>query len=482
MRSYRPEELFDDDGRLVAALRALAPAGHRRMSANPHANGGRLRRPLALPDFRDHAVEVTAPGASVHEPTRVLGQYLVDVVRDNPDNFRIFGPDETASNRLDAVYEVTDKVFAGEILARRRAPGPQRPGDGDPLRAHLPGLARGLPAHRPARPLQLLRGVHPHRRLDAQPAREVAQDDARPRVAPAASPRSTTCSPRTCGARTTTASPTRTPASSTTWSTRRPRWSGSTCRRTPTRCSPRCGTAWRSQHYVNVVVAGKQPSFDWLDAEAADLHCARGLGSGTGPRTTATTPTWSSPAPATYRLSRRWPRPAILREHLPDLKVRFVNVVDLMRLQDDAEHPHGLSDRDFDTVFTTDKPVIFAYHGYPWLIHRLTYRRTNHANLHVRGYKEEGTTTTPFDMVMMNDLDRFHLVMDVIDRVPGAGLAGRGAAPGDGRPRARGRGPGPASTARTCPRCATGPGPAPSPVGAPRRRRPRSRQTRAERA
>ena len=195
-----------------------------------------------------------------------------------------------------------------------------------------------------------------------------------------------------------------------------------------------------SQHYVNVVVAGKQPQFDWLDAEAADLHCARGLGiwdwashEGDDPDVVIAC---AGDVPTLEALAAT----KILRERLPDLKIRFVNVVDLMRLQDDREHPHGLTARDFDTVFTVDKPVIFAYHGYPWLIHRLTYRRTNHDNIHVRGYKEEGTTTTPFDMVMMNDLDRFHLVMDVIDRVPSLGLARRSAAAGDGRPAAPGAG------------------------------------------
>ena len=208
-------------------------------------------------------------------------------------------------------------------------------------------------------------------------------------------------------------------------------------------------TAWSSQHYVNVVVAGKQPQFDWLDAEEADLHCARGLGIWDWASTRASDPDVVIACAGDVPTLEALAAVAILREQLPELKVRFVNVVDLMRLQDETEHPHGLSDRDFDTVFTADKPVIFAYHGYPWLIHRLTYRRTNHDNLHVRGYKEEGTTTTPFDMVMMNDLDRYHLVMDVIDRVPGARVARGAAAPGDGRhppprpavdPRAR-RGP-----------------------------------------
>jgi xylulose-5-phosphate/fructose-6-phosphate phosphoketolase len=420
MRSYRPEELFDDDGRLVASLQELAPAGHRRMSANPHANGGRLRRPLALPDFRAHAVEVTAPGASVHEPTRELGRYLIDVVRDNPDNFRIFGPDETASNRLDAVYEVTDKVFAGEI----------RPVD-EHL-AHSGRVMEILSEHTCQGWLEgyLLTGrhglfscyeafIHIVDSMLNQHAKwlKTTRDlEWRPRIASL-----------------------NYLLSSHVWrqdhngfSHQDPGFIDHVMNKKaevvrvylPPDTNTLLSTmqhCLESQHYVNVVVAGKQPQFDWLDADAADLHCARGLGiwdwashDGDDPDVVIAC---AGDVPTLEALAAT----SILREHLPELRVRFINVVDLMRLQDESEHPHGLSTRDFDTVFTTDKPVIFAYHGYPWLIHRLTYRRTNHDNIHVRGYKEEGTTTTPFDTVMMNDLDRYHLVMDVIDRVPSLG-------------------------------------------------------------
>jgi xylulose-5-phosphate/fructose-6-phosphate phosphoketolase len=420
LRTYRPEELFDDDGRLVASVRALSPEGHRRMSANPHANGGLLRRPLALPGFRAHAVEVSAPGASVHEPTRELGRYLVDVVRDNPDNFRIFGPDETASNRLDAVYEVTDKVFAGEIL---------------PVDEHLAPSGRVmeiLSEHTCQGWLEgyLLTGrhglfscyeafIHIVDAMLNQHAKwlKTTRDlEWRPRIASL-----------------------NYLLSSHVWrqdhngfSHQDPGFIDHVVNKKaevvrvylPPDTNTLLSTmqhCLESEHYVNVVVAGKQPQFDWLDAEAADLHCARGLGiwdwashEGDDPDVVIAC---AGDVPTLEALAAT----KILREQLPDLKVRFVNVVDLMRLQDEREHPHGLSARDFDTVFTQDKPVIFAYHGYPWLIHRLTYRRTNHDNIHVRGYKEEGTTTTPFDMVMMNDLDRYHLVIDVIDRVPSLG-------------------------------------------------------------
>jgi xylulose-5-phosphate/fructose-6-phosphate phosphoketolase len=420
LRSYRPEELFGDDGRLVASLRELAPRGDRRMSANPHANGGMLRRPLSLPDFRAHAVDVSAPGASVHEPTRELGHYLVDVVRDNPDNFRLFGPDETSSNRLDAVYEVTDKVFAGEIL---------------PVDEHLATSGRVmeiLSEHTCQGWLEgyLLTGrhglfscyeafIHLVDSMLNQHAKwlKTTRDlEWRPRIASL-----------------------NYLLSSHVWrqdhngfSHQDPGFIDHVMNKKaevvrvylPPDTNTLLSTMQHclaSQHYVNVVVAGKQPQFDWLDAEAADLHCARGLGiwdwashEGDDPDVVIAC---AGDVPTLEALAAT----SILRERLPELRVRFVNVVDLMRLQDETEHPHGLSARDFDTVFTTDRPVIFAYHGYPWLIHRLTYRRTNHDNIHVRGYKEEGTTTTPFDMVMMNDLDRFHLVMDVIDRVPSLG-------------------------------------------------------------
>ena len=420
MRSYRPDELFEDDGRLAARLRELSPAGTRRMSANPHANGGLLRRPLVLRDYRDHAVEVTSPGESVHESTRVLGNYLTDVMRDNTDNFRIFGPDETASNRLDGVYAVTDKVFAGEIW------------DVDEHLAHSGRVVEILSEHTCQGWLEgyLLTGRHglfscyeafihivdAMLNQHAKWLKTTREIEWRPPIASlnylltshvwrqdhnGFSHQDPGFIDHVVNKKAEVVRVYLPPDTNTLLSTMR--------------------HCLESTHYVNVVVAGKQPVFDWLDRDAADLHCARGLGiwdwASNGGDDPDVVIACAGDVPTLEALAAV----SILREHLPELKVRFVNVVDLMRLQDDTEHPHGLSHRDFDTVFTKDKPVIFAYHGYPWLIHRLTYRRTNHGNIHVRGYKEEGTTTTPFDMVMMNDLDRYHLVMDVIDRVPSLG-------------------------------------------------------------
>ena len=425
LASYRPEELFDDDGRLVARLRELAPAGERRMSANPHANGGLLRRPLRLPDFRASAVEVASPGGSVHEATRVLGRYLIDVVRDNPDNFRIFGPDETASNRLDAVYEVTDKVFAGTIL------------EVDEHLARSGRVVEILSEHTCQGWLEgyLLTGRH-----GLFSCYEAFIHLVDSMVNQHAKWLKTT---RSIGWRPPIASLNYL-LTSHVWrqdhngfSHQDPGFIDHVVNKSaevvrvylPPDTNTLLSTmqhCLESTHYVNVVVAGKQPTFDWLDAEAADLHCARGLGIWDWASTTETDPDVVIACAGDVPTIEALAATSILRQHLPDLAVRFVNVVDLMRLQDETEHPHGLSMRDFDTVFTTDRPVIFAYHGYPWLIHRLTYRRTNHDNIHVRGYKEEGTTTTPFDMVMMNDLDRYHLVMDVIDRVPGLGQRAAG--------------------------------------------------------
>jgi xylulose-5-phosphate/fructose-6-phosphate phosphoketolase len=425
MRSYRPEELFDDSGRPVAELRALAPEGTRRMSANPHANGGLLRRPLDLPDFRTRAVEVTEPGASVHEATRVFGDYLSDVVRLNRDNFRLFGPDETASNRLDGVYAETDKVFAGEIwpVDEHLAPSGRvvemlsehtcqgwlegylltgRHGlfscyeafihlVDSMLNQHVKWLktTRTLEWRPPIASLNYLLTSHVWRQdhngfSHQDPGFIDHVVNKKAEVVRVYLP----------------------PDTNTLLSTMR--------------------HCLESEHYVNVVVAGKQPSFDWLDAEAADQHCARGLGIWEWASSEDGEPDVVLACAGDVPTLEALAAVSILREHLPDLDVRFVNVVDLMRLQDETEHPHGLASREFDNVFTTDRPVIFAYHGYPSLIHRLTYRRTNHHNIHVRGYKEEGTTTTPFDMVMMNDLDRYHLVMDVIDRVPGLGTRAAG--------------------------------------------------------
>jgi xylulose-5-phosphate/fructose-6-phosphate phosphoketolase len=438
MRSYRPSELFEDEGRLVARLRDLAPRGTRRMSANPHANGGLLRRPLKLRDHGGHAVELKAPGASVHEATRVLGQYLTDVMRDNTDNFRIFGPDETASNRLDAVYEVTDKVFAGDIL------------DVDEHLAHSGRVVELLSEHtcqgwlegylltgrhglfscyeafihiidamvnQHAKWLKTTRGIEwrpPIASLNYLLTSHVWRQDHN-----GFSHQDPGFIDHVVNKKAEVVRVYLPPDTNTLLSTMR--------------------HCLESTHYVNVVVAGKQPVFDWLDREAADLHCARGLGIWDWASTDGDDPDVVIACAGDTPTLEALAAVQILREHVPDLAIRFVNVVDLMRLQDDTEHPHGLSHRDFDTVFTKDKPVIFAYHGYPWLIHRLTYRRTNHANIHVRGYKEEGTTTTPFDMVMMNDLDRYHLVMDVIDRVPSLGsrAASLRQLMGDTRTRAR---------------------------------------------
>jgi xylulose-5-phosphate/fructose-6-phosphate phosphoketolase len=421
LASYRPAELFGDDGVPVAELRELAPAGTRRMSANPHANGGLLRVPLKLPDFRRHAVEVKEPGGSIHEATRVFGQYLVDVVRDNPHTFRIFGPDETASNRLDAVYEVTDKAFAGEIrdvdehLARSGrvleilsehtcqgwAEGYLLTGRhavfscyeafihivDSMLNQHAKWLktTREIGWRPPVASLNYLLTSHVWRQdhngfSHQDPGFIDHVVNKKASVVRVYLP----------------------PDTNTLLSTMR--------------------HCLASTHYVNVVVSGKQPAFDWLGPEEADLHCARGAGIWDWASNDDGDPDVVVAAAGDVPTLEALAAVSLLREHLPELKVRFVNVVDLMKLQDEREHPHGLADRQFDGLFTTDKPVVFAYHGYPWLIHRLIYRRTGEDNFHVRGYKEEGTTTTPFDMVMMNDLDRYHLVMDVIDRVPSLGV------------------------------------------------------------
>ncbi len=420
MRSYLPEELFADDGRLRPEIAALAPSGTRRMSGNPHANGGLLRVPLDLPDFRTHGVDVPEPGGSVHEATRVFGQYLVDVVQQNPANFRIFGPDETASNRLDAVYAVTDKVFAGSILPV------------DEHLAHHGRVVEMLSEHQCQGWLEgyLLTGrhglfscyeafIHIIDAMVNQHAKwlKVTRGlEWRPRIASlnylltshvwrqdhnGFSHQDPGFIDHVVNKKAEVVRVYLPPDTNTLLSTMR--------------------HCLESEHYINVVVAGKQPQFDWLTPDEADLHCARGAGIWEWASNDGDDPDVVLAAAGDVPTLEALAAVSILRRELPELKVRFVNVVDLMRLQDDHEHPHGMSDREFDTLFTPNKPVVFAYHGYPWLIHRLTYRRTNHHNIHARGYKEEGTTTTPFDMVMMNDLDRYHLVMDVIDRVPGLG-------------------------------------------------------------
>ena len=423
MRSYRPEDLFDEEGRPRAEVVALAPLGGRRMGANPHANGGAILRDLRLPDFRDYAVEVTKPGTTASEPTRVLGVMLRDVIRLNEQarNFRLWGPDETESNRLGAVYEATAKQWQGEVSPLDVNLAPQgrviemlsehtcqgwlegylltgRHGLFSCYEAfvhivdsmfnqHAKWLkvTRSIEWRRPIASLNYLLTSHvwrqDHNGFSHQDpgfidhAVNKKAEVVRVYLPPDAN--------------------------------------------TLLSVADHC---LRSRDYVNIVVAGKQPCLDWLDMDAAVLHCTRGLGiwdwastDGDGEPDVVLGCAGDIPTLETLAAA------ALLREHLPTLKVRVVNVVDLMKLQSEAEHPHGLSDRDFDAIFTPDKPVVFAYHGYPWLIHRLTYRRTNHRNIHVRGYIEEGTTTTPFDMVVKNNMDRYHLVMDVIDRVPGVG-------------------------------------------------------------
>ena len=420
MASYRPEELFDADGRVNARISALAPSGDRRMSANPHTNGGLLRTPLVLRDFRERGVEVSAPGASVHEPTRVMGQYLLDVMTDNPANFRLVGPDETASNRLDAVYAVTDKVWQGEIL---------------PVDEHLARSGRVVEILSEHTCQGLLEGylltgrhglfscyeafIHLVDSMLNQHAKWLKVTGEIEWRRPIASLNYL--------------------LTSHVWrqdhngfSHQDPGFIDHVINKKPevvrVYLPPDTNTLLStiehnlaSTNYVNVIVAGKQPCFDWLTPDQAGDHCARGLGIWDWASNDNGDPDVVIACAGDVPTLEALAAVSILRDQLPELRIRFLNVVDLMRLQDDTEHPHGLSHRDFDTLFTADKPVIFAFHGYPWLIHRLTYRRTNHANLHVRGYKEEGTTSTPFDMVMMNDLDRFHLVIDVIDNVPTLG-------------------------------------------------------------
>jgi xylulose-5-phosphate/fructose-6-phosphate phosphoketolase len=420
MKSYRPEELFDAGGRLRPEIAELAPAGRRRMGANPHANGGELLRDLRMPDFRGYAVAVARPGAVEAEATRVLGGFVRDIIKLNRDsrNFRVFGPDETASNRLGAVFEATDRAWAAERLAGDDHLSP----DGrvmEVLSEHqcqgwlegylLTGrhglfscyeafihivdsmfnqhakwlkVTRHIPWRRPVASLNYLLTSHvwrqDHNGFSHQDPGFIDHvvnkkaDIIRVYLPPDAN--------------------------------------------TLLSVADHC---LRSRNYVNVIVAGKQPAPQWLDMVAAIRHCTAGLGiwewaSSDGGGEPDVVMACAGDVPTLETLAAV----DLLRKHVPALKVRVINIVDLMTIQSRSEHPHGLDDRDFDQLFTKDKPIIFAYHGYPWLIHRLTYRRTNHHNLHVRGYKEEGTTTTPFDMVVLNELDRFHLFSDVIDRVP----------------------------------------------------------------
>jgi xylulose-5-phosphate/fructose-6-phosphate phosphoketolase len=420
--SYRPEELFDEHGAPRDDVLAPAPEGARRMSANPHANGGLLLQALRLPDFRDYAVDVPAPAAGSSEATRVLGAFLRDVTAANGKDFRVFGPDETASNRLAAVLEVTGRTWEAEILPTDDSLAP----DGrvmEVLSEHLcqgwlegylltgrHGLfncyeafihivdsmfnqhakwlkvTRDIPWRRPIASLNYLLTSHVWRQdhngfSHQDPGFIDHVVNKKAEIVRVYLPPDANCL---------------------------------------LSVADHC---LRSRDYVNVIVAGKQPALDYLAMDDAIAHCTRGIGiwdwaSSDGGEQPDVVMACAGDVPTLETLSAV----ALLRQYLPELKVRVVNVVDLMRLQPASEHPHGMEDAEFDALFTVDRPVIFAYHGYPWLIHRLTYRRANHANLHVRGYKEEGTTTTPFDMVMLNHMDRFHLVMDVIDRVPGLGV------------------------------------------------------------
>ena len=426
LRSYKPEELFDENGTLLPELAELAPKGTRRMGSNPNANGGLLLKDLKLPDFRDYAVSVPRPGTVESEATRVMGQFLRDVMRLNDDNknFRVMGPDETNSNRLNSLFETTDRVFTGkilptddhisldgrvmEILSEHMCQGwlegyllTGRHGFFSCYEAFIHVIdsmfnqhakwlkvTRHIPWRRPIASLNYLLTSHVWRQdhngfshqdpgfLDhvinkkAEVVRVYLPPDANTLLS----------------------------------------------------VTDHC---LRSRNYVNVIVAGKQPELQYLDMEQAVKHTTAGVGiwqwaSNDSDGEPDVVMACAGDVPTLETLAAV----DLLRKHIPTLKIRVVNVVDLMTLQSESEHPHGLSDKDFDALFTTDKTIIFAFHGYPALIHRLTYRRTDHHNLHVRGYKEEGTTTTPFDMVVLNDLDRFHLVMDVIDRVPGLARSG----------------------------------------------------------
>jgi xylulose-5-phosphate/fructose-6-phosphate phosphoketolase len=420
MHSYRPEELFDQAGKLRPHLQALAPQGNRRMGSNPHANGGRLAKPLELPDFRDYAVDVPAPAASLAEATRVLGQFLRDVIVQNPRSFRLMGPDETVSNRLTAVFEKTDRAWDAE-----RLPGDDHLAAGgrvmEVLSEHLcQGWLEGY----------LLTGRHGL--FNCYEAFTHIVDSMFNQHAK--------------WLETTNKIAWRAPIPSLNYLLSSHVWrqdhNGFThqdpgfidhvvnkkARVIRVYLPPDANCllsvadhCLRSRQYVNVIVAGKQPALQYLAMDEAILHCTRGLGIWEWAGTAEAEPDVVLACAGDIPTLETVAAAALLREHLPDLRVRVINVVDLMRLQPESEHPHGLPDAEFDALFTRNRPVIFAYHGYPWLIHRLTYRRANHEGLHVRGYKEEGTTTTPFDMVMLNDLDRFHLVMEVIDRVPGLG-------------------------------------------------------------
>src|SRR5579875_1531021 len=428
MRSYKPEELFDAEGKLIAKLRQLAPKGTRRMSANPHANGGLLRKALLMPDFRDYAVEVPKPGGSEAEPTRILGTFLRDIMRRNPNNFRVFGPDETASNRLTALYEASKKAWMAELKPEDQD-GSELARDGrvmEMLSEHtLEGWLEGY----------LLTGRHGFfstyeafvHVIDSMINQHVKWlEKAKNELAWRAPISSLNLL-----------------ITSTVWrqdhngfTHQDPGFLDLVVTKSPevTRIylppDANCllsvaDHCLRSVDYINVIVADKQPHLQYLDMESAIRHCTKGIGiwewaSNDGGSEPDVVVVGCGDIPTQEALAAT----ALLRDEFPDLKIRFINVVDLFRLQPDTEHPHGLSDRDFDSLFTVDKPIIFNFHAYPWLIHRLAYRRTNHRNLHVRGYKERGTITTPMDLAIQNQVDRFSIAIDVIDRVPRLRVAG----------------------------------------------------------
>ncbi|MEM9108870.1 MAG: phosphoketolase family protein [Planctomycetota bacterium] len=426
LRSYRPEELFDERGRLHQDLADLAPRGERRMGANPHANGGKLLRDLRLPDFREYEVDIPNPGVMGPGDTRALGPFLRDVIKlnDVQRNFRLFGPDETISNRLEAVFEATERQWEGatvpndellapagrvmEVLSEHQCEGwlegyllTGRHGLFNCYEAFIHiidsmfnqhakwlKVTAKLPWRRKIASLNYLLASHVWRQdhngfTHQDPGFIGHVVNKKAEVVRVYFPPDANCL---------------------------------------LSVTDHC---LRSRHYVNVVVAGKHPSPQWLTMDDAVKHCSEGIGIwGWASNDQDADPDVVMACCGDVPTLETLAAVSMMREHLPDLRVRVVNVVDLMRLEPPSEHPHGLSDLDFEELFTMDKPIIFAFHGYPWLIHRLTYRRRNHHNLHVRGYKEEGTITTPFDMTVLNDLDRFHLVMDAIDRLPQAGDKG----------------------------------------------------------
>ncbi|WKJ89929.1 phosphoketolase family protein [Methylomonas montana] len=427
LRSYKPEELFDADGRLRPDLKALAPKGNRRMSANPHSNGGVLRRALRMPDFRDYAVALPGPGKITAENTRPLGKFLRDIMAENMHNFRVFGPDENSSNKLDAIYEVSKKTWLADTLPED-ADGGELASDGrvmEMLSEHtLEGWLEGY----------LLTGrhgffstyeafVHVIDSMFNQHAKWLAMTQA-------ISWRASVSSLNLL-------------ITSTVWrqdhngfTHQDPGFLDVVVNKSPkvTRIylppDVNCllsvaNHCLQSTDYINVIVCDKQKHVQYLDMDAAIKHCTKGIGiwewasndAGGEPDVVLAS---AGDIPTKEALAALM----LLREHFPQLKIRFVNVVDLYRLTPASEHPHGLSDRDFDSLFTIDKPVIFNFHGYPWLIHRLTYRRTNHKNLHVRGYKEKGSINTPLELAIQNEIDRFSLAIDVIDRIPALRVAG----------------------------------------------------------